>query len=166
MTALSLCAAVTDWRLRRIPNGLTVAGFIAGVILNTQAGGFPGFGHALAGAGMALLIHVPLFALGLTGGGDVKLMTALGAILGPQDWLVLFVLSSILGAIAALVIVARRGALGRTLANVGHLLTAVVRGRRPDTARSELSIDHQQSVTLPRGVVVAGAAVLFLLGRG
>ena len=34
------------------------------------------------GAGLALLIYVPLFALRAMGGGDVKLMAAVGAIVG------------------------------------------------------------------------------------
>jgi prepilin peptidase CpaA len=156
-------AAISDWRARRIPNWLTVAGFVAGCALNAYTGGWPGLGHALAGAALAFLIHMPLFLLRASGGGDVKLMTALGAILGPHDWLVLFIVSAVLGGVMALVVILWRGALGRTLRNVWHIVREVIRFRAPYVSRAELDIADESSLTIPRGVVAAGAVALFLI---
>jgi prepilin peptidase CpaA len=134
-------------------------------VVNAYAGGLAGFLHALAGAGLALLIHTPLFLLRASGGGDVKLMTALGAVLGPHDWLVLFVISALLGGIAAVGVVLSRGAFGRTAANLGHILREIFQLRSPRRTRPELDIRDARSLTLPRGVVVAAAAAVFLAGR-
>jgi Flp pilus assembly protein protease CpaA len=99
---LILIAAVTDLRNRTIPNWLTGAGVVAGLIIAPIA--------ALKGAGLGLLIQVPLFYFGFIGGGDVKLMAASGALLGPGNFLLLFLFSAILeGVFAAGAVLIRRG---------------------------------------------------------
>lgn len=85
-----LACAITDWRARRIPNVLTF-GFLllaAAVMLlgqRTLAGG--GVQVGLLGLVMALLLTLPGFVLGRLGGGDVKLLAALG--LATSVWTVL-----------------------------------------------------------------------------
>ena len=66
---------------------LVVAGFVVGIALNTWLAGWPGTQQSLMGFGLAALVYVPLFILRAMGGGDVKLMAAAGAIIGPRDWL-------------------------------------------------------------------------------
>jgi len=76
LAALVIAAAVFDLRTRRIPNWLCTAGPLWGVacqIVRFQCSG-------ARGTGLALLIYVPLFALRAVGGGDVKLMAAVGSI--------------------------------------------------------------------------------------
>src|SRR5262245_26585197 len=112
LTAVTFTAAVTDVRSRRIPNWITVGGFAAGLFLNVALYGLAGLKASLLGFGLALLIHLPLFAFRVTGGGDVKLMAATGAILGPQEWLRLFILASIAGGVHALALIMFRRAMG------------------------------------------------------
>lgn len=94
ITALILVAlaAAFDMRTRRVPNWLTKGGVLVGVILNTAFGGVPGgLDHGLLGSIVGMtMVGAPSFLLFLTrrngvpliGGGDVKLMAALGAIWG------------------------------------------------------------------------------------
>ena len=72
-------AAVFDLRTRRIPNWLCAAGFIAGFACQIALFRWTGARDAALGAGIALLIYIPLFALRAVGGGDVKLMAAVGS---------------------------------------------------------------------------------------
>ena len=78
-----------DWRTGEIPNWLTFGALGAGLVGHAVAGGLRG-GFADAGrsflfslAGMAVCAFVPflLFRSGAIGGGDVKLLAALGALL-------------------------------------------------------------------------------------
>src|SRR5246500_1106657 len=87
---LTLCAAVVDWRSRRIPNWLTVPGLITGIVAHTLISRWPGARLSLEGAGLALGLLLPFVLLRALGAGDWKLMGAVGAFLGPV--LFLFVL--------------------------------------------------------------------------
>ncbi|MBM3761639.1 MAG: prepilin peptidase [Acidobacteria bacterium] len=152
---LSLGAAIWDWRVRRIPNWLCLSGLLAGFVLNDWR-------FALGGVGLALAIHLPLFALRATGGGDVKLMAALGALLGVDVWLRVFLISAILGGVIALGMVFWRGALRETFKRLWMILRSLGRGVAPYRERPELDVTTGLGNTLPRGVVVAIAVVVWL----
>src|SRR5690349_12616599 len=107
-------AALTDLYSRRIPNFLVVAGFIAGLAFNIWFAGWIGLAQSLMGFGLAILIYVPLFVLRAMGGGDVKLMAAAGALVGPRDWFTLFILASIAGGVIAMGMLLARNTLGST----------------------------------------------------
>jgi Flp pilus assembly protein protease CpaA len=77
-----LTAAVSDIRSRSIPNWLTLGGIVAGLALNTYATGLEGLKFSAIGFGVAALIFLPLFMIRFLGGGDVKLMAAVGACAG------------------------------------------------------------------------------------
>src|SRR2546427_9421541 len=92
LIALVLGAAVYDVRYRRIPNWLTVTGAVLGVILNWFLD--PGlFKWSLAGLGVAFGVYAALYALHAMGAGDVKLMAAVGAVVGLQDWFGIFIIT-------------------------------------------------------------------------
>jgi prepilin peptidase CpaA len=162
LIAVTVTAAVTDIHSRRIPNWLTVSGFVLGVILNSALFGLGGLQSSLLGFGLAVLIHIPLFALRVTGGGDVKLMAATGAILGPQQWIQMFILAAIVGGIHALALVLFRRAMGGVLWNMAHMARAAVLTRMPYRLRPELDISASSALTIPRGLSVAIGSILYL----
>ena len=82
LTIASL-ACVTDLNTRRIPNGLTFGAALVGFLYQFLSGGLDGLGHAALGWLVGAVIFILPFALGGLGGGDVKLLAALGAWLGP-----------------------------------------------------------------------------------
>jgi prepilin peptidase CpaA len=159
---VTLAAAVYDWRERRIPNWLCLVCLGAAFVFNLfQADWRSG----LMGFALALLIHVPLYLLRATGGGDLKLMAALGALLGPDAWLELFVISSLLGGVLAIAVILSRGVAGQVMRRMGKAIGELVRGRAPFGAAPELDIAHPQALTFPRGVVIALAAGLWIAWR-
>lgn len=95
-------ASTLDWKYRKIPNWLTLSLIITALFFHTFSGGADGFFQSLLGffAGIALL-YIP-FALGGMGGGDVKLMGAIGAWVGPVAALHVFLLSAVIGAFFSL----------------------------------------------------------------
>ena len=102
-------AAVTDLRSRRIPNWLCAAALALGVGLHGWLDGPSGVVVALIGAGLGLAMLLPLYAIKALGAGDVKLLAAIGAVLGPQSLLTVAIYAAIAGgAISVFVLVRRR----------------------------------------------------------
>jgi prepilin peptidase CpaA len=115
-------ACAIDLRTRRIPNVVTMGAAAAAVAFSVATGGLAGGLNAIAGLVVgAALMFVP-FALGGMGAGDVKLLGALGAWLGPVDavWLVLY--TGIAGGAIALVMAALTGYLGQAWRNIRGLI--------------------------------------------
>lgn len=166
LAALVTVAAVYDVRSRRIPNWLTVAGIGAGFALNTFMSGSSGLARSALGFGLALAIYVPLFAVRALGAGDVKLMAAAGALAGPANWFVLFLLTAIIGGIIALAIVVARGELAPVLRNVLRILASLGRLRAPYRDHPGLDVASRSAATLPHALPIAlGAIVLLYLSR-
>jgi prepilin peptidase CpaA len=122
VVAISVIACVTDLRTRRIPNILTFGAALAGVVAHTALGGAAGALTAGAGWLTGLIIFLPFFALGGMGGGDVKLLAALGAWLGPYETLYLALYSGVAGGVLAVVVALSRGYLRVALANILDML--------------------------------------------
>lgn len=163
LLALVLAAAVYDVRYRRIPNWLTVAGVVAGLTLNTFLyQGWPGLRLSLMGLGTGFGVYFVLYVMRFMGAGDVKLMAAIGAMVGWADWFGIFLVTAILGGVAALVLVLFRGRLKRTLFNVGFLLSEMKSGRPAYLGREELDVRNPKALGLPHGAVIAVASIAFL----
>lgn len=158
LAAMVAVAGVWDLRWRLIPNWLTVPGVLAGFVLNPPL-------EAAKGLGLSLLFYVPLYLLNAAGGGDLKLMAAVGALAGPTDWMPIFVISAVMGGIAAIVLAASKGRLKKTLGNVGHILRSGAKLESPRAERPELDIAHERALTLPRGAIIAVSTLLVLLAK-
>jgi len=121
--AIAMMACATDLRSRRIPNVLTFGGALAALVFHTASTGSAGLLTSFAGWGLAVVFFLLPFALGGLGGGDVKLLAALGAWLGPALTIWMAVYTGMAGGVLALVVALSRGYLGQALANIQLLLT-------------------------------------------
>ena len=163
-TALAVVVAVSafsDLRSRTIPNWLVMAGLAAGL------GGNLYFGRivdSLLGFGVASIVYLAFYALRAMGGGDVKLMAAVGAIAGPSNWFIIFIFTAIFGCLAALGALLWNGGLARALRNLAYIVSFLGRGIAPYTMREELDVSSPSAVTLPHGVAIALGTILFIFG--
>jgi len=119
---LAAIACWTDLRTRRIPNVLTFGAAAAGLVFHAF---FSGSGPLIALAGWltGVLIFAPLFLLRGMGAGDLKLLGALGAWLGPLMAFRIGLWSAIAGGVLAVVVALAHRHGGRALRNIWLLLT-------------------------------------------
>ncbi len=98
---LLLIAAFFDTKEKRIPNLLTFPVMLVGLILNIFMNSLNGIMFSFAGFFIGAAVFFIPFALGLMGAGDVKLMAAIGALMGWR----FAILSSLFSAIAGIIVV-------------------------------------------------------------
>ena len=163
LEALVVLAAFLDLRSRRIPNWLTGAGVVAGLGVSAFFSGWVGLQNGLLGMLLALVVYGFLFALRAMGGGDVKLMAAVGAFTGPQPWLYIFAITSVVGGVFAVITLVTRGGLWRTLSNVAAIAGSLIRLRPPHQDRPDLDVAHSSARTLPHGAAIAVGVLVYLL---
>ncbi len=160
---LAASAAVTDLKTRTIPNELVFAGGAAGLGLNVWMSGGTGFVRALLGGIAGFCIFLPFFLLRGMGGGDVKLMAALGVCFGPIAIIQTALVASMAGAVLALIAAARHGVVRRTLTNTGKLLGSWL--RHGPRASEEMSLDNPKALKIPYALPIAAGA-LFIAFSG
>jgi len=110
-----IIAVFADLRTGRVPNALTFPAMAAGLALHAGSAGMSGLFFSFKGiaAGIAVLL-APYIFLGM-GAGDVKLMGAVGALIGAGEVLVAFLFAAVIGGIYGLVLLVLRGGLGEVL---------------------------------------------------
>lgn len=102
LTALLIIASYTDFQWSRIPNWLTFPAMGLGMVLHAWIGGLGDALFGLAGLGVGMGLFLLPYACKAIGAGDVKLMAAVGAIVGPSSALSIAILSVLAGGIYAL----------------------------------------------------------------
>src|SRR3989442_10904944 len=110
---LSICV---DARSRRIPNPLSASAILLGLGLNSFYYGAWGLLGSLGGLAAAVAALLGPFALGGIGGGDVKMMGAVGALVGARLALTSLALGMLLGGVIMIAHLASKGLLREKLA--------------------------------------------------
>lgn len=148
-------AIVWDLRERRIPNRLTAAGIVVGLGLRALSGG-ASLIDGVAGSVAGFAIALPLVLAGGLGGGDAKLLAAVGAFLGlgalPAALLVTALVGGALGIGAAVA----RGRTMETARHCGRLLARVVPGGDRSPRRT---LATPGALTIPYGVAIGAGAL-------
>jgi prepilin peptidase CpaA len=158
--ALGAAAAATDWATRRIPNALTIGAAAVAIAFAGATGGVSAIGWSVAGFVIGLLIFLPLFALRAMGGGDVKLLAAFGAWLGPSLVCWVAVYGAIAGGVLAVPLVLWRGRLRTTIANMWAIVTWWrVSGLKP---HPDVTLDNPDAVRMPYALPIALGALATL----
>ena len=115
---------------RRIPNWLTLGGIVLGLGSAAIEGGVQGLSDSTLGLAIAGGLFLPFCLLGVVGGGDMKLMAAVGAITGWPMVLRVVTDTCIAGGLIAIAIMAWNGVLLTTLADVFRIMVGMPRRKR------------------------------------
>ncbi len=124
-------------------------------------------GDRLGSAALAGLIGGLIFALfyraGGMGAGDVKLMIAVGCLMGLAPLRVMLLATSLSGAAFGLAIAISRGQLRQTLTNVASIMAH--HGREGLTPHPELSLAISQTLRLPFALPIAVGCIAAAVGK-
>jgi prepilin peptidase CpaA len=166
--AAVLVAAVTDvWKFR-VYNVLTLPLLTSGLLYHVYNADFA---DSLLGLLFGFVALIPLYIVGGMGGGDVKLMAAVGAWLGIAPTFYVFIASALAAGMYALTLVVWNGRFGEVLvdiqimwlrlASVGKYLGA------DDQVEREVRRSDRRSRIIPFAAMVAiGLIATILWFRG
>ncbi|GAA0702169.1 A24 family peptidase [Marinobacterium maritimum] len=119
-----MLAVLMDWRRHRIPNWLTFGLMVTGLLLHYFFLPSPEWFAGLKGAGVGLAILLPFYLTGGMGAGDVKLMAAIGALIGPQAVLAAACFALVIGGCVAFYMILRSGELASLYRRYMVMITA------------------------------------------
>ncbi len=174
LAALVLAAAATDLRWKKVPFWLTYPAMLIALVGHTLdahlAGdwrGGPdrlGLVGSLAGLAVGFFPLALFWAAGAIGGGDVKLMAAIGALAGWRFALSALVYGLIAAAVLAVFVMVRQRVVRQTLRRVWHTLALLLVRARPADPTGPDSPKIPFAVALCVGT--AGAMLESLTGFG
>jgi prepilin peptidase CpaA len=158
LVGLVLAAAVLDYRTRRIPNALVLAGLCVALVLRALQGG-DAITAGLIGAAIGLGIGYGLFTLGVFGGGDGKLLMAVGACFGGPDRMLGALLAiAVAGGGLGILWAVRQGVVLPVLLNTGRTLKYLLTFGRAGTLRTERS---PGAISVPYGIAIAAGSLIW-----
>jgi prepilin peptidase CpaA len=169
--AITAIAAAYDWRKGEIPNWVTLGPFALGLVVHGILGALSQGARgalwsvmaALLGAIACGLVPVFLWWKGAIGGGDVKLLIALGALLGPM----LGIEAELFGFIAAAVYAPARLAYdGKLLRTLGNTAALALNPVLPKNKRKEVAPEMMTWLRFGPPMFVGMCVTVLLNWRG
>lgn len=173
LLVLILTSGFCDLKDRKIPNKITFTGILIGIFFNMFTGGWVGLLQGGLGLFAGLAIFFLPFVMGGMGAGDVKLMGAIGALMGWKFSVITALYSTIVGGMMVLIYLLYTGKLRETLkkmlyALINFLLQFAIRlgyNEAVYKAHEKFSKNGHEykKIYIPYGVAIAGGAVLVLI---
>lgn len=156
-----LISTVTDLRSRRIPNLATFSTILFALLAHSLYDGLTGFLFSLQGLGCGFFLLFVPYRLGGIGAGDVKLMAAVGAVLGVYHTFLAFLIIAIIGGVTALAMLSVRRELWVTLKQIASSLLVFCSGAGVEA----LQVDRTKMLGkgIPYGAVIASGTVVFVV---
>lgn len=155
-------AAYIDWKEHRVPNWLNYSAMAFGLVFHIAISGSHGLYLSLAGIGVGFATLVIPYLLRGMGAGDVKLMMAVGAWLGPWVTFQGFVWTVIIGALMGMTLMIRSRQLKERMLTVGIASRNLMQMKNLNYGNEE---NAPETILLPYGVPIAfGFYAYFLFG--
>lgn len=155
---LVVSAAVTDFLWQKIPNVLTFPSMMVGILGHTILNGWEGLGFSLSGFGVGLILLLGFYVMGGMAAGDVKLMAAVGAFVGPVNVFLVFLMTAILGGFYSIGMMIHGFGFRGMLAHVGMMFKTIFL-----TGKIKLAFEgnRESEVKLRYGLVIALGTLTF-----
>lgn len=153
-------ATFTDIRSRKVPNWLVLPFMAAGPIVSIVIAGGHGLLESFYGWGLAALIFGFLNWLGGMGMGDVKLMAAVGAWIGPSQLFIAIILTFLAGGLMALAWATCKGFAGELFGGAGALVGSWKNGIKP---HAEMNLENPSARKMPYVPAIATGVLLSFL---
>ncbi|MFV0444434.1 MAG: prepilin peptidase [Planctomycetaceae bacterium] len=161
-----IVAAWIDGKELRVPNWITFPMVLSGLIFCGVTGGWAGLQDGLLGMVVGLLTLLPLYAVGGMGAGDVKLMAGLGAWLGPIVAWNAFVVSVVVGAVMAVIMVLYRKSWGKHYGNFLLIAMEWFTVKNPKKLAEIAKERKPQMLLLPYGIPICIGSIAYFFYAG
>jgi prepilin peptidase CpaA len=171
LIALVVVLALTtygDLREHRIRNVWTLGGASLAIVLHLLIGGLEGLQTALFGLGTGLGLFLPFYLVKGMAAGDVKLMGAVGALIGPKLGLIAVGFTLMAGGVLGVAYLIARGDIGRWLRRWNLVLTNLMVARGSGVAYFPPATDEAAGQRFPYALAIAAGtliAVVFYAGQ-
>lgn len=163
VSAILIWAAWIDGRELRVPNWQTYSMILAGLIFNTYCSGLTGLQFGLWGMVIGLACLMPLYLVGGMGAGDVKLMAGIGAWLGASVTWNAFLVSTVVGGIMAVCMVAWRGTWMKHYGNMIMILHEFKTIKNP-VELSKIAAERKPNMfLLPYGIPICIGSIAYFV---
>lgn len=150
-----IVAAVIDGRQLKVPNWITFPMILSGWLASGIIYGWGGVAASLWGTAIGLGLLLPAYAVGGMGAGDVKLLAGVGAWAGASQTFWAFVVSAIIGAIIAVIMVVVSRKWRHHQKQFVSILSEILVIRSPSKL-SEIAAQRKPSMMLlPYGIPIA-----------
>jgi prepilin peptidase CpaA len=158
---ITVLAVVWDLAVRRIPNAITMTAMAGGLAGHAILHGTHGIAWSAAGLAVGIgLLLLPVLMGGM-GGGDLKLLGALGAILGPRTVFEIALIAGVAGGVMALAAAFYRGVAGAAFRRAMGLCLFWRRSGQAEAPSAPADLG-----SIPYGVAIGMGTWICLLGGG
>ena len=143
---VSLTGSIYDWKFRRIPNWLTFGVLFITLVFSVFKFGLTGLINSALGFLIGVLLLLVPYLMGGMGAGDVKLLGAIGALVGFKKIILIFFYSAVCGLFLGIIWI---------LFTPGHLKFLLKTGQVLPT------VDKKQK--LPYGIAIFMGTVVYII---
>lgn len=154
-------AAVIDVREGRIPNWLTGSLAVFGIGVNSLEYGWDGFLFSFGGLIMGLVCLIFFYLKGGMGAGDVKLLGAIGTILGPGQVVFAFAFAAMLGGLYSLALLSNQGGMRHAWDRMFLLLSTLKVTKTIPVSGTQIPTEPKLRYALVLGLGTVIAKTLF-----
>ncbi len=156
-----IISSVTDLYQRRIPNLVTWPAVLMALLIYFLIGGLDGVLFSLGGLAFGFVIFLLPYLMGGMGAGDVKLMCAVGSVLGFRHTIGAFLFIAIVGGVMALGLMLYRRILRQTLSKIFKSL--VLLGVFQDISLLKFDKEKLMQDGIPFAVAITSGVCLFFI---
>ncbi len=159
MFVLLVFSIVSDLKTSKIKNAYVLISSFAGISINTYSSGAEGFRLSAAGMVLPVILLWSFFYLRLVGAGDIKLFSAIGALVGWKEGLCIMAYSILAAGVVSIVKLSGSGEFVKGFRALGTELKLFICGRGKHII--DLGGSSRHFIKLSPSVAV-GAGILLL----
>lgn len=169
VSAVLIYAAYIDGKQLKVPNWITFPMVLTGLLYHVLSNGWDGASTSLLGICCGLLCLLPLYSIGGMGAGDVKLMAGIGAWLGASITWYAFLVTVVVGAMMAVVMVLWSGRVQHHVTQFFHIAYEIFTVRDPNKLFAIAKERKPTMFLLPYGIPICIGSILYFayaIGNG
>lgn len=155
-------AVIWDLKFHKIPNWLTLPGIVFGIAVNLFFN-FKGWYIPVFGLVVGFLLLLIPFALGGIAGGDIKLLMALGAILGPKAVLWITLIGGVAGGLISILTIFRRMGFSNGIFRIYMFFCSIIGGSKK--SEKILSNNADTKLYIPYGLAIYLGLIFVLIWK-